>query len=105
MQRKKFLFSILIFMAIVLFGIMPASAQTGKIAGIIVDVDTGEPLAGANVVVEGLAMGSSADADGFFFILNLVPGTYSLTASYVGYQTTTQTDVNVSLNKTTNVDF
>jgi hypothetical protein len=105
MYRKKFLFSLFIFVAIVLFGVLPASAQTGKIAGIIVDVDTGEPLAGANVVVEGLALGASADADGFFFILNLVPGTYSLTASYVGYQTTTQTEVAVSLNKTTNVDF
>ena len=68
MYRKKFLFSLFIIIAIVLFGISPVAAQTGKIAGMIVDVDTGEPLAGANVVVEGLALGASADVDGFYFI-------------------------------------
>jgi len=105
MHRKKFIFSLFIFMAIVLFGISPVAAQTGKIAGMIVDVDTGEPLVGANVVVEGLALGASTDTDGFFYILNLVPATYSLTASYVGYQDVTQTGVSVSLNKTTTIDF
>jgi iron complex outermembrane receptor protein len=60
-------------------------AQTGTITGRVTEVSAGDPLPGANVVVEGTTFGAAADADGNFIILNLPAGTYTVTASVIGY--------------------
>ncbi|RMF57058.1 MAG: TonB-dependent receptor, partial [Calditrichaeota bacterium] len=60
--------------------------QSGKISGIVRDKTTGEPLPGVNVVVQGTFLGASTDVDGFFVILNVPPGEYTLSFSYIGYQ-------------------
>jgi outer membrane receptor protein involved in Fe transport len=79
-------------------------AQSGKIEGRVVDQD-GEPLIGVNVVVEGTTRGASTDLDGFYFILNVRPGTYNLVATYLGFDTVTVTEVSVSVDRTTTVNF
>ena len=81
------------------------AATTGKIQGTIVDAESGEPLIGANIVVEGTNWGAAADLEGFYFIHNLPPGEYSVRASMIGYQITTQTKVLVSAGHTTELDF
>jgi hypothetical protein len=80
-------------------------AQTGKIAGQVVDARTREPLVGANVIVEGTMIGGSADVDGFYTILNIPPGTYTVKASMVGYAPATIVDVRVSINQTTTLNI
>ncbi len=87
------------------FFVGTAIGQTGKIAGRVTDAKTSEPLIGANVVIQGMTMGASTDQDGYFFILNISPGNYSVTTSYIGYQTITQQDVRVNLGKTASLDF
>lgn len=82
----------------------PAIAQTGKITGVVQD-DAGSPMIGVNIVIDGAARGSSTDADGRYFILNVEPGTYRLVGSFIGFRTVTQTDVIVHINRTTTVDF
>ncbi|MEO8399514.1 MAG: TonB-dependent receptor, partial [Ignavibacteriaceae bacterium] len=77
---------------------------SGKIQGKITDLG-GDPLIGANVLVNGIAVGASTDTKGDFIILNVPPGSYSLTASYIGYESVTVTDVNVISNRTVKVDF
>ena len=80
------------------------SAQTpGKIAGQVVD-ETGVPLVGASVLVEGTSLGASTDADGYYFILQVRPGTYRLRVSYIGYGTKVIEDVAVEVDKTTTID-
>jgi outer membrane receptor protein involved in Fe transport len=82
-----------------------ASAQTsGKIMGVVMDED-GNPLPGANVVVEGTEYGAAANQEGYYVILNVPPGIYSVTASYVGYATLTQSGVRVEIDLTAEVDF
>tara|TARA_A200000113_G_scaffold64371_1_gene55476 strand:- start:3905 stop:6985 length:3081 start_codon:yes stop_codon:yes gene_type:complete len=54
---------------------------TGTVSG-----DDGSALAGANVSVEGTDMGSASNTDGSFTISGLSDGTYTITASYIGYQ-------------------
>jgi hypothetical protein len=81
------------------------AGTTGKIAGIVEDESTGEPLVGANVFIEGSTMGSSTDQDGFYFIINVPPGTYSVTVSYVGYEKITQSEVLVMVDRTSEVKF
>ncbi len=93
-------FSILIVLASSLI-----AGTTGKIAGQISDADTGEPLAGVNIVVEGTAMGAASDAEGYFSIINLRPGYYTLIFSYIGYaeQKVKQVKVNIDLTSVVNV--
>jgi len=81
------------------------AAITGKIAGIITDAETGEPLPGVNVLLEGTQQGAATDEDGHYFIINIEPGTYSVRASMIGYAQVTKTEVLVSTDHTTPVDF
>lgn len=78
---------------------------TGKIAGVITDSENGQPLPGANVVIEGTMMGAAADLKGYYVILNVPPGTYTLKATMMGYANLTAANVRVSIDLTTTVDF
>ncbi len=81
------------------------AGTTGKISGTVLDSETGEPLPGANILLEGTAIGASANVDGFYFILNIPPGRYVVQASYIGYNSTTKTEVLVETDMTTKVNF
>jgi hypothetical protein len=78
---------------------------TGKIAGIVKDKDTGEPLPGVTVVILGTTMGAAANEKGEYFILNVPPGVYKLKASLIGYTPVEVEQVKVSLDLTTTIDF
>jgi hypothetical protein len=80
-------------------------AQSGKISGRVVGSDTGEPLPGANVVIVGTSIGASSDVDGFYTIINVPPGNYTLQSSFIGYARLTVEDVHVNINQTTTIDF
>ena len=94
--------------AVLLFVAMPALAwaqNTGKLAGVVTDASTGDPLPGANVVLEGTQMGTITDADGNYFILGVPVGTYDIQASFVGYQGQTVTDVEITSGLTRELNF
>ena len=97
-----FLFVPLIF---TLCGTLLYAGTTGKITGKVTDVSTGEALPGANVILEGTSLGAATDIDGFYSILNIPPGNYSLRVQYVGYQTTVVENVPVNVDLTTVRDF
>lgn len=78
---------------------------TGKIAGRIVDVSTGEPVPYVNVYIENRSLGASTDEDGYYAILNVTPGTYTITAYAVGYVKISVQNVKVSIDLTTQVNF
>jgi len=81
------------------------AASKGKISGRVVDAKTGDPLIGANVVVDGTSLGASTDLDGFFFIINVPPDIYSVRAMMIGYATLVQENVKVNINQTTTLNF
>jgi outer membrane receptor protein involved in Fe transport len=70
------------YMFALLFSVATLFAQniTGTVSG-----DDGSALAGANVAVEGTDTGASSNQDGSFSISGLSDGTYTVTASYIGY--------------------
>lgn len=78
---------------------------TGKVAGTVKNAQTGELLPGANVLVQGTTWGASTDQDGFYFILNMPPGAYNLTAKMIGFEQITMTNVIVSVDRTITVNF
>ena len=68
-----------------------ALAQTGALAGRVVDAETAEPLPGAAVQLVGTATGASADAGGRFVIAAVPVDTHVVRVSLVGYEAVTQT--------------
>ncbi len=81
------------------------AATTGKIAGVVTDASTGDPLPGANVLIEGTQMGASADMEGRYFIINVPVGKYTVSASMMGYTTLKQENVAVRVGVTSEVNF
>lgn len=78
---------------------------TGKIAGRVIDAESGDALPGVNVVIMGTTMGAQTDLEGDYFITNVPPGEYDITASMIGYQAVTSTGVYVIVDHTVDVDF
>lgn len=81
------------------------AGTTGKIAGKIRDAESGEPLVGVSVLIDGTTMGASSDVDGNFVLVNIPPGTYAVVASGVGFQRKRFTNVKVSVDFTTRLDI
>jgi len=81
------------------------AGTTGKIIGRVVDKDTGDPLPGVNIVIEGTTLGAAADEKGNYVILNVPPGTYTLKASMIGYKIVVKRNVKVSVDLTTEINF
>jgi hypothetical protein len=73
-QRRNTLIRVLIslLLSLVLAG-AAFSGTTGKIAGTVKDKKTGEPLIGANIRLEGSALGAATNIDGSYFIINVPP--------------------------------
>lgn len=58
-----------------------------QIKGVVIDKSTRQPLEFVNVLVVGLGIGASTDANGNFLITQVPPGIYRLQAFFLGYKT------------------
>ena len=81
------------------------AGTTGKIAGKVLNKATGEPLPSVNIQVVGEKFGAASDPDGYFVILQLKPGTYTLKANLLGFSEQVVTEVQVRADLTTQIDF
>ena len=81
-----------------------ALAQTGKLAGLVTDTNTGEPIPGATVVIDETGQGTATDFQGRYVILNISPGTYTIRISFVGFTTKVFDGVLVTSDRTTTLD-
>lgn len=81
------------------------SAQSGKISGRVTDKVTNEALPFVNVIIEGTTQGAATDLDGYYNILNVAPGTYTVKASAIGYNSSSVSGVRVSIDLTSKIDF
>jgi outer membrane receptor for ferric coprogen and ferric-rhodotorulic acid len=77
------------------------AGTTGKLSGTIKDAQTGEPLIGANIVIEGTNFGAATNINGEYVILNISPGRYNVKFSFIGYETTIMQDVVITVDQTT----
>ena len=81
------------------------TVQTGTITGTVTDSLTGEPLPGVNVVLEGTTQGAATSADGQYTISEVEAGTYTVTATFIGYDSESRAGVRVRDGDDTVVDF
>ena len=83
----KKLFTKLTVVTALLFGL--CSFAIGQVSGTVTDAETGDPLIGANVIIQGTSTGTITDIDGNY-TLDAEAGTV-LVISYTGYVETTIT--------------
>lgn len=98
MKNLKFLFLILFTL-----GGPALLAQNGKIRGTAYERSNGEGMWGVQVVIPSTGGGAVSDFDGKFE-LEVAPGTYTIQASFVGYNTVTINEVVVKAGENTVID-
>lgn len=78
------------FFLFLLFVAPVAQAQQAILRGFVTDAASEQPLQGATVALrqdDDLIQGTATDGDGFFVLNRVVPGTYALEISFIGYST------------------
>lgn len=88
-SRMNFKLAILLLIGVVFLQAGIAAGQA-VVTGVVSDSISVDPLAGANVYIEGTSLGSAANLYGEYRIVNVPPGMYTLTVSYIGYKTKKQ---------------
>jgi hypothetical protein len=100
MSKRLLPIFVVLFLASSLFG-----QETAKVSGVVTDAETGEPLPGANVIIQGTSYGAATDADGEYTILQIQPGLYTISASFIGYATLQKQEVQLTAGLTTRLNF
>ena len=98
MKLKKYLFFILIILS------FKAFAQTGTINGRISNEINNNAIEGAAISIENTSTGTTSDADGNYILENLTPGNYTITVSFLGFESVVFYDLNVPTNKSITLD-
>jgi len=101
MKRRIFTIGFIV----LIFSCLSYGQSNGKIAGRVIDANTGEPIVGANIIIEGTSLGAASDLDGHYIIVKVPSGTYNVVASYIGYAKTVIQNVQVFTDLTTNLNF
>ena len=85
---------------IALLGIELHAGTTGKLTGVVKDAETGEPLIGCNIMLDGTYIGASTNEKGEYIILNIPPNDYSVRFEMIGYKKLIQEGVLIVSDKT-----
>jgi outer membrane receptor protein involved in Fe transport len=81
-----------------------AQAQTGKLTGIVTDAQSGAPLEGAQVILQGTGITALTGANGRFFVVNVPPATYTVLVRRIGYTSAEVHNVVIQIDVTRTVD-
>jgi iron complex outermembrane receptor protein len=99
-----FVFVALLALAVALPPQARAQQQTGVVEGRVTDADTGAPIPGVNVALEGTERGAATGANGRFRLEDVAAGRYTLLASFLGY-TAREREITVEAGRTTTAAF
>lgn len=81
-----------------------AQATTGKIQGRVVS-STGQPIASAQVTVDGTSLGNITNDEGFYFINEVPAGLHTIRAQSIGYRTVVLTEQRILAGQTFTFNF
>ena len=93
------------FLCLIFVGVFLFASEFGRISGKVVDTETGAPLVGADVIVEGTELGAATDENGEYTVLYVPAGTYRVVSSYISYDWFAFTNVVVNADQTTLLNF
>ena len=82
----RLIFKTGILILVILFMCNISISANSDIEGYIKDAQANTSLPGANVILLGTSLGSATDVDGKYVIRNVPPGSYTIKASYIGYE-------------------
>ncbi len=68
---------------------------TFSLSGVVVEEDSGEPLTGALIKIQGIEKEYYTDFEGRFTIEALIPGNYDIEISYVSFESETLKKINL----------
>ncbi|MBT8196834.1 MAG: TonB-dependent receptor [Bacteroidia bacterium] len=74
-----------------------AFSQTGTIRGFVYNKSDGEPILFTNVYLKGTTLGAATDVNGYYSIVKIPAGTYTLLVTVLGYDSLSM-DITVSAN-------
>ena len=77
--------------------------DAGTIRGTVLDADSRRPLEAANILLQGTTLGANAEKNGAFLLAKVMPGSYEVRVSFIGY-TPQLLHVNVRSGETTSLD-
>ncbi len=97
-KAANFLFSLF-------FILISIGANSQILKGKVIDANTGEPLVGAIVRLDGTSYGSIVKLDGSYIISKINPGLYTIKINLQGYKTLVDTTVNIAGSGITVVDL
>ncbi|MBC8383262.1 MAG: carboxypeptidase-like regulatory domain-containing protein, partial [Candidatus Cloacimonetes bacterium] len=61
------------------------ASGAGNLAGKVTNEKSGDPIANANIYIEGTEYGMLTRNNGTFLLKNIPEGTYTVAVSYLGY--------------------
>ena len=76
----------------------------GTIRGEVLDME-GEAVIGATIVIKEIGLGTAADVDGSYLLLNVPVGTYDVEVEMIGYQRQVVEGVGITMDQTTWLNF
>jgi outer membrane receptor protein involved in Fe transport len=100
MRTKFFLFIGILFC----FVSLVSAGTTGKITGRILSKEGNEPIPGANIILMTTNLGALAGVDGYYHIINIPPGTYTVLIRAMGFESYKVEKVRVSVDATTTLN-
>ena len=92
MSIKKYIIYLFLFSILI-------PGTDGTVRGRVLNMK-GEPLPGAQVFIQELGIGTIADIEGNYFLLNVNVGQYDVTVAMIGYATQEVTGVDVIMDQT-----
>lgn len=90
---------------ICLFAIFSSFAQEGEVKGRVFNKVNNEGIPFANVILNGTDYGTVTDINGNYSISNIPPGFYNVRASFVGFRSKTEFDIQITLARAVRLDF
>ena len=100
---RSFLISTIIFFMSFLSAFSQNKSDT-NIFGHVLDKYTGEHVPYINIQIKGTTLGTVTDATGHFYLRNLPQGNYTLTASGLGYKSSSK-NITLELGKSIELNF
>lgn len=88
LKEKNFLAALMIILGIAMISteVMAQENEQAELTGQVVDAMNQEPVANAQITLQGENQETSTGDDGTFTFENVEPGTYTLTATAEGYE-------------------